>query len=315
MGSGNTVYIIGADREISRSLAALLASYGIEVRHFSDAGSFLELVDAGSAGQGCVLFDLDPPGTDHSASLHSLTDRTDCPPVTVLGTDVPAEVRQQVREAGAIDFIDKSLATAYLFTRLADLLPGAGQLPSAETSTMKLADGTEVTFRMMHPDDAQREQDFVRGLSERSRYLRFFSGIDKLPASVLEDFTNPDYPYSFAVIAVIPDGEGLRQIGVARYAPTGTDGVAEFAVVIADDLQGQGVATRLMKLLILAASLGGIQRLEGLILKQNTGMLALARKLGFAASPDHNAGPSVALYVKDLRDNSYEPQARGAMPE
>ncbi len=300
----NTVYVVGPDRDISRSLAALLASYRIDVRHFDDADSFLALADSGSIDGGCVLAEHEPPGMDSLELLGDITALSHYPPIIVLGIDVPADVRQQVREAGAAECVDKTLAAAYLFNRLSDLVPGEGELPRTETSTMALSDGTEVTFRMTHPEDAERQQAFIIGLSERSRYLRFFSGIEKLPPSVLEAFTHPDYPYSYAVVAMIPDGDDQRQIGVARYAPTGTDGVAEFAVVIADDFQGQGIGGRLMHLLILAASVGGIHRLEGLILKENEGMLALAEKVGFTVSHDHDAGPSVALYVKELRENS-----------
>ena len=57
-----------------------------------------------------------------------------------------------------------------------------------------------------------------------------------------------------------------------------------------------------MQILIAAATLGGLDRLEGLILKENAPMLAMVEKLGFTLCSNHDAGPSVALYVKDLRD-------------
>ena len=141
----------------------------------------------------------------------------------------------------------------------------------------------------------------MTALSDKSRYMRFFSGLNKLPAHVLKEFTSPLFPVSYAVVAIISDEEEERQIGVARWAPTGTKGIAEFAVVVADDCQGQGIAGRLMRVLITAATVGGIQRLEGLILKENVPMLAMVKKMGFTMSPDHDEGPSIALYVKDLR--------------
>lgn len=295
------VYTVDPDQSMSRSLAALLASYKIKVRHFPDAESFLAHAATTSTENSCVLIEFELPGLSSLALLSKLLEQAQCPPLIVLGTGVPRVTRQQVRDAGATDFVDKPLAAAYVFHGLSDVLPGAGALPHTTPSVQLMEDGTEVTFRMMRPEDAEMEQAFVVDLSDRSRYLRFFSGIKKLPASVLETFTNPEFPYSYAVIAVIAEGAEHRQVGVARYAPTGTDALAEFAVVIADDWQGRGIGRQLMRLLILAASVGGIQRLEGLILKENVGMLALATKLGFTVSHDHDAGPSVALYVKDLR--------------
>ena len=82
----------------------------------------------------------------------------------------------------------------------------------------------------------------------------------------------------------------------------GTKGVAEFAVAISDDLHGQGIATQLMRLLILAASVGGVNRLQGLILRENKPMLSLAKKLGFSTCTDHEEDSSILLLVKDLRE-------------
>ena len=134
--------------------------------------------------------------------------------------------------------------------------------------------------------------------------MRFFSGLEKLPEHVLKEFTTPRFPISYAVVAIISDGDEERQIGVARWAPTGTEGIAEFAVVVADDCQGQGIASRLMRVLITAATVGGLQRLEGLILKENAPMLTMVKKMGFTACSDHDGGASIALYVKDLRNST-----------
>jgi hypothetical protein len=36
-------------------------------------------------------------------------------------------------------------------------------------------------------------------------------------------------------------------------------------------------------------------------------MLAMAEKLGFTMSADHDAGPSVSLYTRELREPATEP--------
>ncbi|MEH6634467.1 MAG: GNAT family N-acetyltransferase [Halioglobus sp.] len=303
----NIVYVVSSDTEMGQALAALLAGYDIRVKCFPDAEHFMDASETLAIENSCVLLEIDFSAADGIAMIKRLMLERQCPPIVVLGTDTPSEVRQHIVELGATDFIDKPLATTYLLTRISELLPGADGLPHTATSVSTLTDGTEVTFRMTHPQDAEMQQAFVVGLSDRSRYLRFFSGMEKLPSSVLEEFTHPKYPFSYAVIATIPDGAGDRQVGVARYAPMGTKGVAEFAVAISDDLHGQGIATQLMRLLILAASVGGINRLEGLILRENAPMLSLAKKLGFRVSADHGEGPSMSLFVKDLREPADKP--------
>ena len=299
----NIVYVIGPDEDMSRSLAALLGTYDIHVKRFVDVQSFLLASEPLAAANSCLLLELDPPSSSGRPVLGQLREKHKHLPIIAMGEGVAADVAERAREAGATDFIEKSLAGAYLFHRLAGLMPGANKLPQTAPSVMEMEDGKQVTFRMTHPEDAELQQSFIKALSDRSRYMRFFSGLSKLPAHVLREFTSPLFPVSYAVVAIISEGDKEKQIGVARWAPTGTEGIAEFAVVVADDCQGQGIASRLMRVLITAATVGGIQRLEGLILKENKPMLAMVKKMGFTLSPDHNAGPSIALYVKDLRDS------------
>ena len=302
MDCESIVYVVDPDQDMSRSLAALLGMYEIQVRRFADADSFLSGRQSQAIENSCLLIDLERPVTECRALLQRLRKEHPGLPVIAMGQNPVADAGREAREAGATDYIDKTLVGAYLFHRLAELVPGADKLPHTEPSIMEMADGKQVIFRMTHPEDAQLQQAFITALSDRSRYMRFFSGLEKLPEHVLKDFTTPRFPVSYAVVAIIDEGGQDRQIGVARWAPTGTDGIAEFAVVVADDCQGQGIASRLMQILIAAATLGGLDRLEGLILKENVPMLAMVEKLGFTLCSNHDAGPSVALYVKDLRD-------------
>ncbi len=117
---------------------------------------------------------------------------------------------------------------------------------------------------------------------------------------MLEDFTHPHFPDTFALIATISKGNRETQIGVARYAPTAEDGVAEFAVVIADEWQGQGLATLLLSGISAAAAIAGVRRLEGVVLKENIAMLNLAIQQGFRHSHNQEGG-SVVRVVKELR--------------
>jgi RimJ/RimL family protein N-acetyltransferase len=295
------VYIVDRDQNESRALAALLSAYDIQVRYCPDAKSLLALMPPPSNESGWIITEFDLPGQDGLSFVKEMSLLEQCPPVTVVGTGVEVSAQQQIRSYDFAEFIDRSLAMAYLLQRVSSLVPGMNELPQTVPSVLKLNDGREVTLRITHPDDAEMQQSFIVGLSDRSRYLRFFSWINKLPPSVLKKFTHPDYPYSYAVIATVQEDDDDRQIGVARYAPTGTMGVAEFAVAIADKFHGQGIATQLMRLLMLAAGVGGIHRLEGVILRENKNMLALASKLGFTFCPDYDADPSVVLYVRDLR--------------
>jgi acetyltransferase len=53
----------------------------------------------------------------------------------------------------------------------------------------RLFDGTEVVIRPIRPEDAAIEQDFVRGLSDDSRYNRFMGQLRELAPRKLQYLT------------------------------------------------------------------------------------------------------------------------------
>ncbi len=142
-------------------------------------------------------------------------------------------------------------------------------------------DGTPLTIRPIQPEDREIELAFVRGLSASASYMRFFTIIKDLTPQLLDRFTRVDFPDEMAFIATLESADGEREIGVARYAPGGRPGVAEFAVVVADEWQGHGVGHELMRHLLMVAEDAGFARIEGAILKANSNMLRFCRDLGF----------------------------------
>lgn len=303
MPAETIVYYVGSDKALADALRGLLQIYDIEVQSYDDGSSFLAALETSDTGECCLLIELEQALEPLLETL-SLKE-CNCP--TIVLTEVAEQQdREKLIEAGATDLVDKPLVSAYIYTRLAEIVPGASRMPRTPASTMELADGTLVTFRMMRPDDSQLYQEFVTGLSDQSRYLRFFSGIKQLPSYMLEELTNPKFPISYALIATIPEDNGEREIGVARYAPTDDDRTAEFAVIVADEWQGHGIASQLMRAVITAAAIGGLERIEGIVLMENAAMLGLAESLGFSKASGSDAGPSIVRVVKDLKERKPE---------
>ena len=162
--------------------------------------------------------------------------------------------------------------------------------------------GTLVTIRTIRPADRDIEQQFVRGLSPASRYYRFHSALKELTPAMLERFTQVNYPDEMALIAIVPEGGGEREIGVARYARfPGTDR-AEVAVVVADAWQGQGIGARLLLDLRNLARDAGIRQFEASVLPGNKRMLKLARELGFTVRPAKPGAGAALELGKDFAD-------------
>lgn len=171
--------------------------------------------------------------------------------------------------------------------------------PAAADERLKLDDGTEVLLRAIRPDDAPIEQQFVRRLSPRSRQLRFLSGIKELSPALLTKFTHTDYPAEAAFIATIDRNGQEQQIGVARFATGSSDDCREFAVVVADEWQGRGIATALLGKLFRVAIQAGSHAIEGLVLQENARMLELARDVGFEIRP-YAPDPTLVVVRKRL---------------
>lgn len=164
-----------------------------------------------------------------------------------------------------------------------------------------LPDGTELTLRPIEPRDAALEQEFVRGLSEESKYFRFFAQVSELSAEMLERFTHPDPERECALIVTVgQDGEG-REIAVGRYQVNPDGKTCEFAVVIADAWTDKGIGWRVMHALMRHAARRGLERMEGFVLANNVRMLEFVRDLGFEIRSSVK-GPSVKIVSRRLDD-------------
>ena len=162
--------------------------------------------------------------------------------------------------------------------------------PSRFDQTLTLRGGGTCQVRPIRPDDAQMLQDLVRSLSPESRYFRFVSSFNELPAAMLSRFTLIDYDREMALVAVarerVPGADGElveveRIVGVSRYVITPDQHSCEFSLVVAEDMKGRGLGGRLMDSIMDAARERGLAEIDGLVLRSNGPMLKLMRSMGF----------------------------------
>ncbi len=154
--------------------------------------------------------------------------------------------------------------------------------PTHLISTWQLADGRNITIRPIRPEDAEIEQAFVRNLSEEARYFRFMFSVQELSQNMLLRFTQIDYSREMALIAVTFEQDKEIELGVARFAINPEGESCEFALVIADAMQGKGLGQKLMTALMDAARAKGLIVMTGEVLKTNINMLKLMNRLGFS---------------------------------
>lgn len=162
--------------------------------------------------------------------------------------------------------------------------------PTHLVKHFKLPGDTQVTVRPIRPEDAEIEQEFIRNLSEESRYFRFMNSIQELSEEMLIRFTQIDYFREMALIAVSKENKEIV-LGITRYTINIDGESCEFALVVADNIRGKGLGHKLMVTLMDIAKSKGLKMLEGEILKNNGSMLKLMTRLGFTIKnnpEDHN---------------------------
>jgi len=175
--------------------------------------------------------------------------------------------------------------------------------PVEMVSDAVLRDGARLHVRPIRPEDAEMERAFVNGLSEQSRYFRFFYQLHELTPAMLARFTQVDYDREMALVAVDEAGGTPAIVGVVRYIMSPDQEAAEFAVVVADAWQRRGVGRALMTPLIACATTRGLKRLEGTVLRGNHNMLRFTQAFGFVARdhPDDREQVCVTLELGSAR--------------
>ncbi len=172
--------------------------------------------------------------------------------------------------------------------------------PIEMVADVALPDGRHLHVRPIRPEDAEMERAFVAGLSDQTRYFRFFYQLHELTPTMLARFTQVDYDREMALVAVDEAGGAPAIVGVARYIMGPDQESAEFAVVVADAWHGKGVARTLMGRLVECAKARGLRRLEGLVLRSNRNMLKFTEAFGFKSreSPEDPEQVSVVLELQ-----------------
>lgn len=160
------------------------------------------------------------------------------------------------------------------------------------TDTAVLGDGRAVVLRPVTPASKPLIAAALLRLSPESSRRRFFTPRFRLSDAELDQLTNLDGLDRYAIGATVvrPDGSA-EGVGIARYAREADEPrAAEAAVVVIDAYQGLGLGKLLLRRLAAAALARGIDRLRGIVLRDNDPMLGLLSRHapGLALIRDHD---------------------------
>lgn len=163
-------------------------------------------------------------------------------------------------------------------------------------------DGQPFFIRPIRPSDADLMIDHFHSLSSRSKYMRFFSPLKELSRDMLIKLTQIDYDREIALVALMGNEQNQKMAGVCRIIVFPDKTQAEFAIAISDDWQGKGIGSSLLTQCLKAARQMGIRRVMGLVLSENTQMLKLGGKLGFAINRAAGGGEYELIIETDDLD-------------
>ena len=171
--------------------------------------------------------------------------------------------------------------------------------PRFRPRKLTLRNGRQVTLRGIREADAAEIVQAFERLSAESRYLRFMQHKRHIDPAALHQGVRPQAGHEFVFVATVPADDGFDIVGAARYVPSSCVGGAspaplvgagtgrreteccEFAITVAEDWRGSGLATVLLASLVRRARHDGYHTIEGFVLADNGPMRALARRLGF----------------------------------
>ncbi|MEE8731679.1 MAG: bifunctional acetate--CoA ligase family protein/GNAT family N-acetyltransferase [Rahnella inusitata] len=144
-----------------------------------------------------------------------------------------------------------------------------------------LKDGSQALFRPILPEDEPLLKAFILKVTKEDLYYRYFNEINEFTHEDLANMTQIDYDREMAFVAIHTVNDKNEIIGVTRAVSDPDNIDAEFSVLVRSDLKGLGLGRRLLDKMINYAAEHGLQRLTGITMPNNQGMITLARKLGF----------------------------------
>ncbi len=165
--------------------------------------------------------------------------------------------------------------------------PAIRPYPTQYVMPWQLKDGTDVTLRPIRPEDEPLLVKFHRTLSEESVYFRYFHLMTLSHRIAHERLTRicfVDYDRDMAMVVDRKDETtGEHEILAAgRLSKLHGRNEAEFAMLVSDAYQKQGIGTKLLEQLVQAGRDEGLDCITAEILHENRAMQRVCEKVGFS---------------------------------
>jgi acetyltransferase len=184
--------------------------------------------------------------------------------------------------------------------------PAVRPYPNQYATAWKLKGGLGISIRPIRPEDEPSMVRFHETLSEESVYYRYFSQLkldQRIAHERLTRMCFNDYDREIALVAEHknPKTGKSELLGVGRLSKARGLNEAEFALIISDRYQRQGLGTELLKRLVHIGREEKLERINANILAENHAMQVVAKRVGFKLTRDsdnHDFRAEIALHGK-----------------
>jgi len=153
--------------------------------------------------------------------------------------------------------------------------------PKEYITKFNLKNGLEVTLRPIRPEDEPMEAEMFKLFSSETQRYRFFTLIKDITHELLVRYTQIDYDREIAIIAEVNDNGQKKMAGVVRIISDPYNDSGEFAIVVADPWQHQGLGNRFTDFILEIGKKQGMKKVFAVFLKDNIAMHNMFRKRKF----------------------------------
>jgi acetyltransferase len=185
-------------------------------------------------------------------------------------------------------------------------LPAIRPYPTKYVQDWESRQGDRLKIRPIRPEDEPLMVLFHQNLSEESVYLRYAHMVKLNKRIAHERLTRIcfiDYDREMILVAdrknnpKNPQNSEHELLAVARLSKLHGTNEAEFALIVGDHHQNQGLGTELLRRLLEIGKEERLDAIVGYILNGNYKMQSLCRKLGFTLQPDGDEGMLKAIFA------------------
>ncbi len=150
----------------------------------------------------------------------------------------------------------------------------------------KLNNNVDIFLRPVKPEDESIMAEMFTRFSESTERFRFFQFINSVTHDMLVRYTQNDYDREIAIMGEVKEDGIKKMVGVARLMADPYNDNAEFAIVVADPWQKQGLGNQFTDYMLEIARERKLKKVYAHFLKNNHAMRHIFEKRGFKITPN-----------------------------